>query len=117
MTSLELAGIAVKAMDEKKAVNLRLIRIRDISVLADYFVIATGTSSTQVRALSDAAEAKLEELGAEPLHKEGYGSNSWELLDFGSVVVHVFTPEARSFYDLDRLWRDGEQIDVSELLK
>lgn len=117
MTPYEIAGNAVKALDAKKAVHLRMIRIKNITVLADYFVIATGTSTTQVRALSDETEVKLGELGTLPIHKEGYGSNSWVLLDYGSVVVHVFTPEARAFYDLDRLWRDGEECDFSEFLK
>lgn len=117
MTALELAKQAVKILDSKKAEEIRLIGISDISVLADYFVIATGTSSTHVKSLADEVEVKLKELGTEAARKEGYRSNSWILLDYGSVVIHVFTPESRSFYDLDRLWRDGEQLDVSGLLK
>lgn len=117
MTSLKLAEYAVQVLDEKKATDLKLIKIGDISVLADYFVIATGTSSTHVKSLADEVEFKLKELGTEPIHKEGYRSNSWILLDYSSVVVHVFTAESRSFYDLDRLWRDGESIDISGLLK
>lgn len=117
MTALELAEQTVRILDVKKAEDLRLIRIADISVLADYFVIATGTSSTHVKSLADEVEFKLKGLGVEAARKEGYRSNSWILLDYGSVVVHVFTPESRSFYDLDRLWRDGESIDISGLLK
>lgn len=117
MTSLELAECAVKALDAKKAVDLHLLRICDISSLADYFILATGTSSTQVKALADEVEFKLEDLGSQPIRKEGYRSNSWVLLDYGSAVVHIFTPEARSFYNLDRLWGDGESIDISKLLK
>jgi ribosome-associated protein len=117
MTALELAEQAVKILDSKKAEEIKLIKIADISVLADYFVIATGTSSTHVNSLADEVEFKLKELGLEARHKEGYNSNSWILLDYGSVVVHVFTPESRSFYDLDRLWRDGENLDISGLLK
>ncbi|MCI1956254.1 MAG: ribosome silencing factor [Oscillospiraceae bacterium] len=117
MTSLELAQHAVRVLDEKKATNLKLIKIGDISVLADYFVIATGTSSTHVKSLADEVEFQLREQGAEPAHKEGYRSNSWLLLDYGGVVVHVFTAESRSYYDLDRLWRDGESVDISGLLK
>jgi ribosome-associated protein len=117
MTALELAKQTVKILDSKKAEEIKLIKIADISVLADYFVIATGTSSTHVNSLADEVEFKLEEQGIKVRHKEGYHSNSWILLDYGNVVVHVFTPESRSFYDLDRLWRDGQDIDVSEILK
>lgn len=117
MTPLELSEQAVRVLDGKKAEDLKLIKIADISVLADYFVIATGTSSTHVKALADEVEFKLKELGVETLRKEGYRSNSWILLDYGSVVVHVFTSESRAFYDLDRLWRDGETVDISGLLK
>jgi ribosome-associated protein len=117
MTSLELAENAVKILDAKKAQSLKLIGIRDISILADYFVLATGTSSTHVRALADEVEFRLRELGAEPERTEGYRSNSWVLQDYGSVVVHVFTEDSRSFYDLDRLWKDGRQVDLSGILK
>lgn len=117
MTSLELAENAVKVLDAKKAQALKLIGIRDISILADYFVLATGTSSTHVRSLADEVEFRLKELGVEPEHTEGYRSNSWVLQDYGSVVVHVFTEDSRSFYDLDRLWKDGEQVDLSGILK
>lgn len=116
MTSLELATQAVKALDGKKALDLKVIGIRDISVLADYFVLATGTSSTHVKSLADEVEFKLEEAGVRPGHTEGYRSNSWLLLDYGGVVVHVFTAEARKFYDLDRLWQDGETADISAYL-
>ena len=117
MTAQELAKQAVRILDEKKALDLKLIKIADISVLADYFVIATGTSSTHVKSLVDEVEFKLKGLGVEAARKEGYRSNSWILLDYGSVVVHVFTPESRNFYDLDRLWSDGEAVDISGLLK
>ncbi len=116
MTSLELAEQAVKVLDEKKASDLRLIGIRDISVLADYFIIATGTSSTHVQSLADEVEFRLRELGVQPGHKEGYRSRSWLLLDYGSVVVHIFTESARSFYGLDRLWSDGQTADLSKVL-
>ena len=111
MTELELAKAAAKALDSKKALNLKILRITELSVIADYFVIATGTSNTQVKALADEVEYRLKEQGVAPSHIEGYNSNSWVLLDYGSVVVHVFTQESRSFYDLDRLWQDGEEVD------
>ena len=115
MTSLELAQTAAKILDNKKAAELKIIGIRDISVLADYFVLVTGTSNTHVKALADDVEFELKQLGVSPDHIEGYRSNSWVLLDYGHVIIHVFTAESRQFYDLDRLWQDGEAIDTSFL--
>lgn len=112
MTSLETAKMAVKALDSKKALDIKVIKIQDISAIADYFVIATGTSSTHVKALADEVEAKLDEAGISVSHVEGYRSNSWILLDYVDVVVHVFSDEAREYYDLERLWQDGEIIDI-----
>jgi ribosome-associated protein len=112
MTSLETAKMAVKALDSKKALNIKVIKIQDISAIADYFVIATGTSSTHVKALADEVEAQLDEAGISVSHVEGYRSNSWILLDYVDVVVHVFSDEAREYYDLERLWQDGEIIDI-----
>lgn len=115
-TAKELAAIAAKALDSKKAVGLRLLKIDRVSSLADYFLICTGTSNTHVRTLCDFAEYALEEAGEKPLGREGHRGNTWELLDFGCVVIHVFTNEARQFYDLERLWSDGEVIPLSEVL-
>lgn len=112
MTSLETAKMAVKALDSKKALNIKVIKIQDISAIADYFVIATGTSSTHVKALADEVEAQLDEAGISVSHVEGYRSNSWILLDYVDVVVHVFSDEAREYYDLERLWQDGKIIDI-----
>ena len=100
MTSLETAKMAVKALDSKKALDIKVIKIQDISAIADYFVIATGTSSTHVKALADEVEAQLDEAGISVSHVEGYRSNSWILLDYVDVVVHVFSDEAREYYDL-----------------
>lgn len=116
MTSLETARIAAKALSDKKGLDIRVIRINDISVLADYMVIATGTSSTQVKAMSDNVEYELDKAGISVSHIEGYRSNSWVLMDYIDVIVHVFMEEARNFYDLERLWKDGEIIDVSDIL-
>ena len=117
MTPLETAKQAVKILDSKKAKELKIIGIKDLSVLADYFVLATGTSSTHVKALADEVEFQLREQGVEPRHTEGYRSNSWILVDYGSVLVHVFTEESRRFYDLDRLWQDGEILDISQIIE
>ncbi|MDF1495923.1 ribosome silencing factor [Caproiciproducens sp. CPB-2] len=117
MTSLELAKETVKILDEKKAMDLKVIGIKDISVIADYFVFSTGTSSTHVKSLAEEVEFKLKQLGVSPEHVDGYRSNSWVLLDYGNVMVHIFTADAREFYNLDRLWQDAEKIDISDIVK
>ena len=110
MTSLELAKTVAGILDAKKAEQVSVIGIEDISALCDYFVIATGTSNTHVRALTDEVEHQLKEMDIKPDHTEGYRSNSWILMDYDRVVVHVFVRESREFYDLDRLWKDGKVI-------
>ena len=105
-----------KARDEKKGVGIKLLKIDKVSSLADYFLICTGTSNTHVRTLCDYAEYTLEQLGEPMLGREGHRGNSWELLDFGSIVVHVFTQEAREFYSLERLWADAEEINISDIV-
>ncbi len=117
MTSLEMAKKIVSVLDAKKAEDIRLIRVRDLTVITDYFVLASGTSSTHVKSLTDEVEFQLKQAGAQPAAVEGYGSAQWVALDFGTVIVHVFYPEARRFYDLERLWADGEKIDIESLLK
>ncbi len=114
MTSLDTAKKAYEVLDSKKALNIKIIKIQDVSALADYFVIATGTSSTHVKSLADEVEAQLDEAGISVSHVEGYRSNSWVLLDYVDVVVHVFSDEARAYYDLERLWQDGEVITIEE---
>ena len=112
----EMAEIAVRALDSKKGKEIRLIRIDKITTLAEYFVICTGTSNTQINALCDAVEKELTGRGEEPLHREGYRGGTWVLLDYGCVVVHVFNDEARKFYSLEHLWADGEEVDLSAIL-
>ena len=116
MTPKELAIIAAKALDEKKGMNIKLLKIDKISTLAEYFLICTGTSNTHVKTLCDYAEYTLEQLGEPMLGREGHRGNTWELLDYGSLVVHVFTEDAREFYSLERLWADAEQVDISDLV-
>lgn len=111
MEALELAKKAARILDDKKGNHINLVKIEEISSLADYFVIASGNSNTHVRALADEVEEQLKKEGIVPAGVEGYRSDSWVLLDYSCVVVHVFTPDAREFYDLDRLWADGEKID------
>lgn len=111
MESFEVAKSAARLLDEKKAEHISVIKIDDISSLADYFVIANGRGSTHVRSLSDEVEEKLKQQGVEPMRIEGYRSDNWVLMDYTNVVVHVFTQEARDFYDLDRLWADGVKVE------
>ena len=117
MTPKELALIAVKALDEKKGQEIAAIEIADLTTLADYFVIASGTSNTQINALCDAVEKAMKEQTDEPLlRREGYRDGTWVLLDYGSLCVHVCSQEAREFYDLERLWRDGKPLDLTGVL-
>ena len=116
LSAKEVALAVTKALDEKKRIDVKLLRIEKISSLADYFIICTGTVNTHVKTLCDYAEYTMEQLGEPMLDREGHRGNSWELLDFGSVVVHVFTDEARKFYDLERLWADAEFVDLSEIV-
>ena len=110
----ELALLAAKALSDKKGKEIQVLEIADLTTLADYFVIATGSSNTQINALIDNVEKVLtEEAGEEPLHREGYRGGTWVLLDYGCIAVHVFNAEAREFYDLERLWRDGKNVDLT----
>ena len=116
LTAKEVAYEVTKALDSKKGMDIQLLRINEVSSLADYFLICTGTSNTHVKTLCDYAEYTLDQLGEPMLGREGHRGNSWELLDFGSVVVHVFTQEAREFYSLERLWADAERVDLSDII-
>lgn len=116
MNSYEQSILTAKAISSKKGLNIKLIEIGDISSLADYMVIATGTSSTHVKAIADEVEYQLDEAGISASHIEGYRSNSWILLDYVDVIVHIFSDEAREFYDLERLWQDGKEIDISNIV-
>ena len=116
LTAKEVALQVTKALDEKKGIDIKLLKIDEVSSLADYFVICTGTVNTHVKTLCDYAEYTMEQLGEPMLGREGHRGNSWELLDFGSVVVHVFTDEARKFYDLERVWADAKQIDLKDII-
>ena len=116
MTPKDMALLAAKALDSKKAKEIKVIEIGDLTTLADYFVIAAGTSNTQISALSDVVEEYLKREGEMALRREGYRDGTWVLLDYGSVAVHIFSEEAREFYDLERLWRDGKEVDLSGVL-
>jgi len=115
MTNLEKAQAIIKVLDEKKAENIMLIKTEDKTIIADYFVIATGTSTTHVKSLCDEVEFRLGEKNIIALHIEGR-STGWILLDFNDVLLHVFTKDQREFYDIERLWSDAEVIDISDIL-
>lgn len=111
----KMAKIAYEALEEKKGEDIKIIDISEISVMADYFVIANGMNMSQVQALVDNVEEKLHKAGFEMKRMEGNRSSTWVLLDFGDVVIHVFDSEDRLFYDLERIWSDGKVISVDEL--
>ncbi len=116
-TPKELALLAARALSDKKGAQIQVLEIGDLTTLADYFVLATGSSNTQINALVDNVEKVLhEEAEEEPLHREGYRGGTWVLLDYGCVVVHIFNDEARKFYSLEHLWADGEEVDLSAIL-
>ena len=116
MTSLEQARKIAQVMDSKKAKDIRLIKIEGISSLGDYFVVASASNTTQVKAIADEVEDEMTKLGLEPNRVEGRQSAQWILMDYYDVMVHVFLDEARSFYNLERLWSDAPQLDISDLL-
>ena len=116
MQALNIVKTAVKAIDSKKGEDIEVIGITDLTVLTDYFVIATATSSTQIKAMADEVEYKLDELGVEPHHIGGRSTN-WVCLDYNSVVIHIFHKQQREFYSLERLWEDGEVLDTAKLLE
>lgn len=116
MTAQEMVTLLTAALDSKKAGNLKVLKTEEVTTLADYFLICTATSSAQVKAMSDACEEIIEKNGEQVHHIEGRRGGDWVLLDFSAVVVHIFTEEARQFYDLERLWGDASAIDVADLL-
>ena len=114
----EAVKIAVNALDDKKGGDIQILHVGDITVMADYFVLCSGTSNTQIRALGNEVEFQLKEkMGLDPLHREGYESASWLLLDYGFLIVHIFHRDAREFYNLERLWTDAERIDPATLIE
>ena len=115
LTAEQIAAIAAKALEDKKARDIKVLRTTEQTVLADYFVICNGTSSTHITALGDEVDKQLSEAGEPPVRREGLRSDIWVLMDFGCVIVHVFTDEARKFYNLERLWSDAEVVDPSSL--
>lgn len=116
MTQNEVLKKIIRTLDSKKAEDIMAIKITDLTILADYFVIANGTSTTHTRTLAEEVEYQLSQEGIEPNRTEGYNGSNWVILDYGDIVVHVFYKETRDYYQLERLWSDGEMIDISEYL-
>ena len=116
MSGKEIAEVAIKALDSKKGKAIKALETGELTTLAEYFVLCTGTSNTQIKALADAVEQALSDAGEEPHHIEGHRDGTWVLMDYSAVVVHIFTEEAREFYDLERLWQDAKDVDISALL-
>lgn len=116
LSSYEIAQLAVKALDSKMAHDIQILKTDKVTTLADYFIICSATSSMQAKTLSEETDKVLSEAGEPPLRREGYRTGGWTLLDFGCVIVHIFSEDMRQFYALDRLWSDAEKIDYKEML-
>lgn len=116
MTSIEVVKNVVRALDSKKAEDISVLKVENLTSITDFFVIAAANSTTQVKAIADEVEFKLKELGVMPNKTEGYTQGNWVVLDYYQVIVHVFNTETRQFYSLENLWRDGEKIDIKEFL-
>ena len=115
-TPEEIAKYAVKVLDERKAKDIKLLHVYDHTVIADYFIICSGNSTTQVGALADEVEYRLSQAGYPAAHVEGDGNCGWILLDFSSVIVHVFTPQAKEFYNLEKLYSEDAEVDISDII-
>lgn len=116
MESIKILEIAANALNEKKAMNLEAIKVGDLTVITDYFLLATATSGTHVHALADEVEEKLAKLGVTPRRIEGRATG-WILIDYGQVIVNVMSREMREFYSLEHLWSDGERVDLEKILE
>ncbi len=116
MEARDILKVVAKVLDEKKADDIELIEVTEITILADYFAIASANNTTHVKALADEIEFKLKQEGIYPKRIEGYAAANWIVIDYGSVIVHVFYQETREFYNLGRLWQDGKLLDIKELL-
>ena len=115
MTSKELAKLACDALDDKRALEIKVINIENVSTLALYFIIASGTNHNQVQAMADNVDETLGRAGYEPKQIEGYQNANWILMDYRDIVIHIFDEENRLFYDLERIWRDGTVVEVEDL--
>jgi ribosome-associated protein len=113
MTQIEMVEKIVKTLDRKKAQDIKVLKVTNLTILADYFIIANGSSNTQTKSLADEVDFQLSQAGVEPTRTEGYSSANWIILDYSDIIVHVFNQESRDYYQLERLWSDGEEVDIS----
>lgn len=116
MTQQEKFELIIKTLDIKKGENIQVLKVADLTILADYFIIVNGTSNTHVRTLADEVEFQLSQKGVEPQRRESDTGNTWIILDYADILVHVFDKTQRQFYNLDGLWADGQPVDISSLL-
>jgi len=116
MTQQEKLELIIKTLDSKRGEDIQALRIADLTILADYFVIVNGTSNTHARTLADEVEFQLSQKGIEPERREADTGNTWIILDYADIIVHVFYKETRDFYKLEGLWADGEPVDISSLI-
>lgn len=112
--SKKMTTLAIKALEDKKGNDIRVIDIQDVSIIADYFIIASGSNRNQVQTMADTVEEVLGRAGYEPRQLEGYGTATWILMDYNDIIVHIFSEEDRLFYDLERIWRDGKNVDIDQ---
>ena len=115
MSNIETLKTIISALEDKKAENIKLIDISEISTVADYFIITNGSNRSQIQALSDNVQEKLAVNGIHPKNIEGYNTANWILLDYSDILIHIFDKESRGFYDLERIWKDGKEISIDEL--
>ena len=113
--SKEMTRLAIQALEDKKGNDIQIIDIHEVSVIADYFIIASGNNQNQLQAMRDAADEALYKAGVKVQQVEGNQSSTWILMDYNDIIIHIFSKEDRLFYDLERIWRDGKKIDISEL--
>lgn len=111
----QMTKLAIRALEDKKSEDVRIIDISEVSVVADFFLIASGNNASQLQAMADNVQETLERAGYRLHQTEGYGTANWILMDFGDLIVHIFDKENRLFYDLERIWRDGRMLDAAEL--
>ncbi|MBQ6998809.1 MAG: ribosome silencing factor [Clostridia bacterium] len=116
MNSYDLMKIAAKAADGRKAINIKVLHVEELTTLCDYFIICSGTSTPHMNAIYEEIDLKLSEAGIKPAAREGLGNPGWVLLDYGDVIVHIFNENSREFYSIERLWSDAEEINVENLI-
>ena len=116
MTAEEKIRVAVQALDAKRAEKIQVLHVTDLTILGDYFIIASGTSTTHTKTLAEEVEFQLSQKGVEPHHREGMNGSNWYILDYTDVIVHVFNQDMRDFYRLEQLWADAEEVDISGTL-